>query len=211
MSSKILIPSIDLTDRPSTDSRRYVDHRTRSQRLERLEASWTSQMDALAEALLQYRLDSTKGTRTCSEEGMDFPVIDIYTKKAYDKVDFGAYPLPGVAMVNAGYMPTSPVNPQLGISINTLALYHVIRLRQPSFSVQAFTKVICDVYRFPYRRNYRNQLSQTFEIYVRLCDKIDAKVQKACGRDAKNWRVKNACPPCTYEVCHASYVCQSYS
>jgi len=186
-------------------TRRRVDHRTRAQRLQRLESAWSSQMESLTAALLDYRLKSSNAQPPSqmpipAPEGIDFPVIDLYTRKETDRVNFEGHAYPGVALVHAGYMPTSPTNPQFGISIDTLSLYHLLRLRQPSFSIQAFSKVLCDRYRLPYRRSYRDMLSRSFEIYIRLSNIIDAQVQKACGRDAPNWRAKHACPPCSYTL-----------
>lgn len=45
-----------------------------------------------------------------------------------------------------GYMSSTPVSPSYAMSFKTLELFHRLRLRKPSFSAEAFTKVICDLY-----------------------------------------------------------------
>jgi hypothetical protein len=45
-----------------------------------------------------------------------------------------------------GYLSPIPISPSILVSIPTLELFRRIRLRKPSFSVEAFTKVICDMY-----------------------------------------------------------------
>jgi hypothetical protein len=45
-----------------------------------------------------------------------------------------------------GFMSPVPDTPSLAISLTTLELYRRLRLRQPSFGIQAFTKVVCDLY-----------------------------------------------------------------
>lgn len=147
-------------------------------------------MDDLATALLEYRLTSLKNGDTeaeCTENptpvvGVDIniPIIDIISKSPSRRIHFDPDIHPIVTMLNAGILATTPTNPQYGISINTLYFYHRLRLRKPSFSVQAFSKFVCDLYRIPYERRYRDMISRSFEIYVRLDSIIENHVKKAC-------------------------------
>lgn len=43
-------------------------------------------------------------------------------------------------------MGNGPINPSIAISLKTLDLYRIIRQRKPSFSFEAFAKVLCDLY-----------------------------------------------------------------
>lgn len=52
-----------------------------------------------------------------------------------------------------------------------------------------------------YRRRYRTVLSDAFDTYLSILRIVDKQVLEALGRDSPNWRVQNACPPCTYKVC----------
>lgn len=45
-----------------------------------------------------------------------------------------------------GYLSKTPVNPNVALSFRSLELFHRIRLRKPSFSMEAFTKVVADYY-----------------------------------------------------------------
>jgi hypothetical protein len=51
--------------------------------------------------------------------------------------------LANVSLIKAGYLGSSPVQPMLAVSLECLKLYHQIRRRKPSFSVQAMVKVLC--------------------------------------------------------------------
>jgi hypothetical protein len=46
----------------------------------------------------------------------------------------------------SGYLGATPHSPTIAISLSTLELYRRLRLRKPSLSVEAFTKVLCDLY-----------------------------------------------------------------
>lgn len=46
----------------------------------------------------------------------------------------------------SGYLGNVPLNPSIAVSFKTLEMYRRIQLRKPSFSVEAFAKVTCDLY-----------------------------------------------------------------
>ncbi|KAG6863691.1 hypothetical protein C0993_010615 [Termitomyces sp. T159_Od127] len=49
----------------------------------------------------------------------------------------------------------------------------------------------------PYHRRYRDGLSNAFDVYLGILRIIDKRVAQELGRDGENWRVLNACPPCS--------------
>ncbi|KAG6876879.1 hypothetical protein C0993_012378 [Termitomyces sp. T159_Od127] len=100
-----------------------------------------------------------------------------------------------IALVQQGYLRTTPESPSLAMSLCTLELYYRIRRRKPSFSIEAFAKVLCDFYMMPYHRQYRDGLSNAFDIYLAVLRIIDKCVAKELGCDAENWRILNSCPP----------------
>ena len=53
----------------------------------------------------------------------------------------------------------------------------------------------------PYRWRYRTALADALEIYITIIRSIEKVVGQELGRDIPDRRVKNACPPCTYEEC----------
>ncbi len=56
-------------------------------------------------------------------------------------------PSPALDFIRLGYVVKTPVSPSIALSLTTLELYHRLRLRKPSFSAEAFGKVICDYYK----------------------------------------------------------------
>lgn len=51
-----------------------------------------------------------------------------------------------VDMIAHGYLSSSPISPTVAISLKMLELFQRLRLRKPSFSVEAFAQVVCDLY-----------------------------------------------------------------
>lgn len=54
---------------------------------------------------------------------------------------------PALDLLAHGYVAATPRTPNVAISVKTLRLLHHLRLRKPSLSIEAFTKVICDFYK----------------------------------------------------------------
>ncbi|KAG6875601.1 hypothetical protein C0993_008347, partial [Termitomyces sp. T159_Od127] len=96
---------------------------------------------------------------------------------------------PAESLVSQGY---------LGATLEQLTI--ALSLRKPSFSVDAFAEVLCDLYSIPFHRQYGNALSNAFDAYLGILRVIEKCVAKELGRNGKNWHVLNACPPCTYEL-----------
>lgn len=53
---------------------------------------------------------------------------------------------PVLDLVKNGYIPKTPTQPKIAVSVKTLQLLYYIRQRKPSFSIEAFAKVVCDAY-----------------------------------------------------------------
>lgn len=133
----------------------YKDTRTWRQRLHCSHVNWDSIMDDLVETYLRWkhpRLDanaSSTSTSALAESPYDFTVevINIYSLETSALIRRSEESKsPAIALVDCGYLGTTPTSPTLAISLKTLELYRRIRLRKPSFSVEAFAKVICDLY-----------------------------------------------------------------
>ncbi|KAG1785411.1 uncharacterized protein HD556DRAFT_1435133 [Suillus plorans] len=139
--------------------------------------------------------------RSPSEYDFYIPVVDIFTLDTEVLIPRDAdSPSPTTALVRAGYLGHVPHAPSLAFSLHTLEHFRLLRARKPSFSIEAFGKVLCDSYKIPYRRRYRTCLSGAFDTYLAILRGVDRKINETLGRDAPNWRVLNACPPCTYEL-----------
>ncbi|KAI6015947.1 hypothetical protein EDC04DRAFT_2870426 [Pisolithus marmoratus] len=106
---------------------------------------------------------------------------------------------PVEALVLAGYLSPTPISLTIAISISTLELYHLLHLHKLSFSVEAYTKVICDLYKWPYQWHYCNAIANAFDVYL-VKHIVNGHVTAALGHDTLDWQVKNACPPCWYKL-----------
>ena len=73
-------------------------------------------------------------------------VLDIYTLKSSVTIPCSGQELPIQALVKNGYLGNTPTTPSLAVSLKMLELFRRMRLRKPSFSVEAFAKVLCDLY-----------------------------------------------------------------
>jgi hypothetical protein len=76
----------------------------------------------------------------------EIAVIDLYTLDRVKAVHLRQDQLAGVVLVEMGYLGSSPDKPELAISLKTLELYTILRRRKPSYSFEAFAKVLCDLY-----------------------------------------------------------------
>ncbi|KAF8814021.1 hypothetical protein BYT27DRAFT_7071949, partial [Phlegmacium glaucopus] len=127
-------------------------------------------------------------------------IIDLYTLQRTYTIHRTAQMKTAVALMTQGFLSNVPLLPSVTLSLETLELYRRLWLRKPSFSVEAFAKVVCDLYMIPYRRRYSRIIGDAFEIYLRVMHIVTMRVRAALGQDSPNWRVLNACPPCTYEL-----------
>jgi hypothetical protein len=80
-------------------------------------------------------------------------VLDIYTLDSSITIPCSDKELPIKALVKSGYLGNTPATPSLATSFRTLELFRRLRLRKSSFSVEAFVKVVCDLYSVCYGSN----------------------------------------------------------
>ncbi|TEB23452.1 hypothetical protein FA13DRAFT_1798085 [Coprinellus micaceus] len=104
-----------------------------------------------------------------------------------------------ITLVEAGYLGNSPEEPTMAISLKALDLYRVLCQRKPSFSFEAFAKVLCDLYQTPYRRQWHIALADAFDVFLTIKHSVHTCLAQALGRSLDNWWVMNSCPPCMYE------------
>lgn len=72
--------------------------------------------------------------------------LNIYTLNTSVTIPCSGEELPIQALVKHGYLGNTPATPSLAISFRTLELLRRIRLHKLSFSMEAFVKVVCDLY-----------------------------------------------------------------
>lgn len=86
--------------------------------------------------------------QTDNSSPFDFSIdtIDLYTLQRTHTIHRTAQMKTAVALMTQGFLSNVPLRPSIALSLKTLELYRRLRLRKPSFSVEAFAKVVCDLY-----------------------------------------------------------------
>ncbi|KAG1906113.1 uncharacterized protein F5891DRAFT_1125597 [Suillus fuscotomentosus] len=97
-------------------------------------------------------------------------------------------------------IPCSPISPSVVITIDALKLYRIAHFRSPHFSMQAFSKTLCNLHGVEYHRYLSRQLTITLDVYMLIRSSVDSLVAEALNRDSLDWRLKHACPLCTYTL-----------
>ncbi|KAE9406005.1 hypothetical protein BT96DRAFT_751532, partial [Gymnopus androsaceus JB14] len=180
--------------------RRYKDGRTWKHRIEQLNAAWGPLIEGLTDAYVGWKYGLNPPTAASESFSFNISIIDVHSLESEARIERNEETTASVALVQAGYLGTAPEQPSLAVSLRTLELYYTLRLFKPSFSIEAFAKVLCHLYSVPYRRTYRTALSDTFDIYLTIQRKVNRQVAQKLGQDSPNYRVLNSCPPCCYEA-----------
>ncbi|KAF6757867.1 hypothetical protein DFP72DRAFT_1108913 [Ephemerocybe angulata] len=190
---------------PKWSKRHYRDGRTWRNRRQRFDNTWAEHFEALTDAYLRWKYPGSQNAASPSPSNrtdldLHIATADLYTLEKEATIPRRDDQMSMVALVEAGYLGNSPLSPSLAISLKTLELFKVIRQRRPSFSFEAFAKVLCDLYQRPYHRRWRIALADAFDVFLSITRKVDERVAGALGRLSENWRVLNACPCCMYEL-----------
>ncbi|KAG2126906.1 hypothetical protein DEU56DRAFT_958995 [Suillus clintonianus] len=190
---------------------RRVDNRTRRDRVLRRNKAFAEQMPVITDAYLAWSLARRKEgfferlEREDLDSGSDYgqwpiSVIDVFYA---EKVNLRILPTDATistALVRQGLMPCSPISPTVGITTEALDLYRVAHLRSPQLSIQAFVKTMCDLHGVGFHRHLSRQFSIAFDLYLQVRRSVAAMVAESLRRDSPDWRLKHACPACTYTL-----------
>ena len=133
-------------------------------------------------------------------------VLDVYMLETSVTFLCSREGLPIKALIKSGYLGNTPTTPSLAISLQMLELFRHIQLHKSSFSVEVFTKVVCDLYSvssyFPqhpsasidlahfkitYRQHYHSAFADTFEIYIMILRSVEKLVSQELGCNAPDW------------------------
>ena len=109
-----------------------------------------------------------------SDFSFSIELLDIYTLGTFVTVPCSGEELLIQALVKSGYLGNTPTTPSLAISFRTLELFRHIHLRKLSFSVEAFAKVICDMYSV--RPCSYDALLASTNVFISRCHIADATV-----------------------------------
>ncbi|KAG1765824.1 hypothetical protein EV702DRAFT_1182405 [Suillus placidus] len=66
--------------------------------------------------------------------------------------------------------------------------------------MQAYAKTLCDLHGVEYRRYLSRQLTIAFDLYLQVHRSVDALIAEVLNRNTPDWRLKHACPSCTYTL-----------
>ena len=105
---------------------------------------------------------STRGNGvTLDGVDVEIAVVDIYTLSTSVKFSPTDEETTASALADVGFIGNAPFKPSMAVSMKTLKLYRILRRRKPSFSIEAFVKVISDLYlvRLPLRRYSMSNLT----------------------------------------------------
>ncbi|TCD61105.1 hypothetical protein EIP91_009022 [Steccherinum ochraceum] len=197
----------DMVSNPRNFMHKRDDTRNRRQRLKNLDENWQPLIPGMVSAYLAWKAaNSTMSPSTspatpadASPFEYDIDVLNVYTLQRSARIVPTDADISGAAvLIKHGYIGNSPLRPSIAISLTTLELFRRLRLRSPSFSCEAFCKVVCDLNEISYRRSYRTTFADVFDIYMIIRRSVDAAVQQALGQDSPDWRLKDE-PPLIFE------------
>ncbi|KDQ11426.1 hypothetical protein BOTBODRAFT_114425, partial [Botryobasidium botryosum FD-172 SS1] len=65
---------------------------------------------------------------------------------------------------------------------------------------QSFVRTLDDLHGVTHTANLVHQFSSAFDIFIHILRVIDRRIACCLKRDDSDWRLKNACPCCSYKV-----------
>ncbi|KAI5985604.1 hypothetical protein EDD15DRAFT_2390125 [Pisolithus albus] len=176
--------------------------RSRLDRNRQANAAWRLQMPALCDAFLLWKEARSKGKENLAcMAGTAFHVVGITLNGLISRLSVVQCEdeVANVSLLRIGFLGCSPQQPTTAVSLDCLELYHQIRRRKSSFSVQAMVKVLCTLHNKTYFQTFRDQFSIAFDAYLDILRHVQALVDQALGRDDVDWRMRHSCPPCNYK------------
>ena len=112
-----------------------------------MDENWRLLIPLLVKAYLEWKYGPPKDPDIIlPEESLELHAIDMYTLKHSVTIPVSATQRSAEAVAAAGFLPNAPIAPSIAISFETLKLLRCIRLIKASFSMEAFTKLLCYKY-----------------------------------------------------------------
>ncbi|KAI6013863.1 hypothetical protein EDC04DRAFT_2579080 [Pisolithus marmoratus] len=107
--------------------------------------------------------------------------------------------LANVSLIRNGLLGCTPTSPKLAFTFQALQLYHQLQQHQSSFSIQAYTKVLCVLHGVTYWPHFQNQFSMMFDVYLAILCTIQSRIDQALGCGDPDWRLQHYCPVCMFK------------
>ncbi len=90
--------------------------------------------------------EQVNGPLDSSEYNFNIECLNFYTLEGSVTIQRSSHETAAEGLVRNGYLGASPDRPTLVVSLKTLELFYDIRRVKASFSVEAFTKLLCYKY-----------------------------------------------------------------
>ncbi|KAG0694180.1 hypothetical protein DFH29DRAFT_1083929 [Suillus ampliporus] len=178
--------------------------------------AFDAQLPAITEAYLEWSLQRVQsGTRpgffhqmakdALTEVGADSgswtaTIVDLFCAEKVTLTLKATDSFIASALVRQGVIPCSPISPSVAVTVDALEFYQIAHLRDPHFSMQAFAKTLCDLHAVEYRHYLSRQLTIAFDLYLQVHSSVDALMAEVLNCNTPDWRLKHACPSCTYTL-----------
>ncbi|KAF8317008.1 uncharacterized protein EI90DRAFT_3134060 [Cantharellus anzutake] len=132
-------------------------------------------------------------------------VIDIFDGRSYEYIPQDPDETSTtIALLRSGYIPPTPVNPTVAISIRSLELLHGLMRSLLNFSVQSFARLLADLHcmsrNVVYQPYLRTQVALAFDAYYSIVRRVNTFVKHVMGHDKLDYCLKNSCPACHYQL-----------
>ena len=75
--------------------------------------------------------------------------------------------------------------------------------RDKSYMIRAYTgvvKALCDLHATAFRPYLSQQFTICYDLYLQICEEVKIRVKIALDHTSHDWRLRNACPACTYKL-----------
>lgn len=114
------------------------------------------------------------------------------------RYDPGSYA--SLALVRAGFIPTSPLVPSIAYDIRLIDLYRSINKFHRRLGLQPFVRAMHDYHDQVYLTASAHAFSKAFDIYLSINRSISSRLDAALGRSHADYRMQRSCAACTYTV-----------
>ncbi|KAG6879498.1 hypothetical protein C0992_002109 [Termitomyces sp. T32_za158] len=192
--------------RPCKKRREY---RARRDAVIRRTLGFSTQLDAMVRAYLRWsEACGVSGKALAAPLSDDAVVQETQTIRVVDLFDTYSLDVPmlqggqtiAASLIERGLLPSAPYRPNIAFAIRVIELFRTIHLRCPHLAIQPFVKSLCDLHRVPFKPYLSKQFSITYDVYLSIREETEKRVQAALDRNTPKWRLRNACPACTYKL-----------
>ncbi|KAG6881596.1 hypothetical protein C0993_000817, partial [Termitomyces sp. T159_Od127] len=134
------------------------------------------------------------------QETQTIKVVDLFDTYSLDVPMLQGGQTIAASLIERGLLPSALYRPNIAFAIRVIELFCTIHLQCPCLAIQLFVKGLCDLYGVPFKPYLSKQFSIAYDIYLSICEETEKRVQAALDRNTPKWRLRNACPACTYKL-----------